>query len=205
MVRKTKAAAEATRLEIIDSARAVFHRFGVARTSLEKVAQDAGVTRGAIYWHFSNKAALFYAVRERCLDELDPVERLLLSPEFDNPLDAIEASLLAFIDVLEQKTKVRETFEIMSLRCEYVDEFADVLVEINKPCHNFLAKLVGVYHRAAEKGVLRASLDPQAMAYDTVTFTTGLFRNWLAAAPGDEFRARAKALVRSHVALRRGA
>ena len=203
MVRKTKAEAEATRLQIIDAARAVFHEFGVSRTSLEKVAQVAGVTRGAIYWHFSNKAALFYAVREQIFDELDPVDALLVSPEFANPLDAIEASMRAFIDVLAEKAVVRQTFEIMSLRCEYVDEFAEVLIEVNKPCQDFLAKLRGVYARAAAEGYLRDGLDAEAMAYDTVTFTTGLFQNWLAAAPADELRGRARALIRNHIALRR--
>jgi TetR/AcrR family acrAB operon transcriptional repressor len=203
MVRKTKAEAEATRREIIEAARAVFHECGVSRSSLEKVAQAAGVTRGAIYWHFSNKAALFYAMREHSFEHLDPVEALLVAADIDNPLDAIERSLLEFIAILGSNAKVRETFEIMSLRCEYVDEFAEVLYEVNKPCGDFLVKLKTVYAAAAAKGYLRSDLDPEAMAYDTVTFTSGLFNNWLAAAPGDDLRVRAPELIRKHVALRR--
>ncbi len=203
MVRKTKAEAEATRHEIVDAARAVFHERGVSRTSLEHVAEAAGCTRGAIYWHFANKAALFHAVREQGVAELESVDALLVAGELANPLDAIEAALTAFIARIEASEKLRQTFEIMSLRCEYVDEFAAVLHEVNKPCHDFLAKLGAVYALAQAKGCLREGCDAQAMAYDTLSFTTGLFNNWLAAAPGDDLRVRAGELIRNHVALRR--
>lgn len=203
MARKTKAEAEQTRQEIIDAARCVFHECGVSRTSLEKVARVAGVTRGAVYWHFANKAELFFAMREESLQILDQVDAYLLSPDIADPLDGIERSLLAFFEILENSPVVRQTFEIMSLRCEYVDEFAQVLQEVNKPCLDFLAKLKVAYGRAADKGTLPPQLEPEATAYDTLSFTGGLFNNWLAAAPGDDLRLRVPAMIRHHMALRR--
>ena len=203
MARKTKAEAEQTRQEIIDAARCVFHECGVSRTSLEKVARVAGVTRGAVYWHFENKAELFFAMREQSLEILDQVDAYLLSPDIANPLDAIERSLSEFFAILENSPVVRQTFEIMSLRCEYVEEFASVLQEVNKPCLDFLAKLKLTYQRAEEKGCLRPGLDPEAMAYDTLSFTGGLFNNWLASVPGDDLRVRVPAMIRSHIGLRR--
>jgi TetR/AcrR family acrAB operon transcriptional repressor len=131
MVRKTKEDAEKTRKEIIEAARTVFHRCGVSRSTLEKIAQSAGVTRGAVYWHFKDKAELFFAMRE---DVFTPMvartDSFLLSEEYANPLDAIEASLQEFFRVLEDCSVVREVFEIMISRCEYVDEFASVQEEI---------------------------------------------------------------------------
>jgi len=203
MVRKTKAEAEQTRQEIIDAARCVFHECGVSRTSLEKVARVAGVTRGAVYWHFANKAELFFAMREDSLKILDKVDAYLEAMDIPDPLDAIERSLLEFFSILEGDAVVRQTFEIMSLRCEYVDEFASVLEEVNKPCLDFLAKLKVTYQRAEAAGYLRDGLEPEAMAYDTLSFTGGLFNNWLATAPGDDLRVRVPAMVRQHVALRR--
>ena len=55
MVRNTKENAELTRLKIIEAARQSFLTRGVSRTSMEQIAAEAGVTRGAIYWHFANK------------------------------------------------------------------------------------------------------------------------------------------------------
>ena len=203
MVRKTKADAEQTRQHLIAAALEMFHRCGVSRTSLEKIAAQAGVTRGAVYWHFANKAELFFAVREESQRLLQGVSALLADPEEANPLLAIENALLELFAVLEQNPLVEQTFEIMTLRCEYVDEFASVLAEINRPCHDLLARFQGLYTRAAEKGLLRSGLDPEHLAYDTLAFTSGAFHNWLAAAPGDDFRIRVATMVRNHMALRR--
>ena len=203
MVRKTKADAEQTRQDLIAAAREMFHRCGVSRTSLEKIAAQAGVTRGAVYWHFANKAELFFAVREESQRLLQGVSALLADPEEANPLLAIENALLELFAVLEQNPLVEQTFEIMTLRCEYVDEFASVLAEINRPCYDLLARFQGLYTRAAEKGLLRSGLDPDHLAYDTLAFTSGAFHNWLAAAPGDDFRTRVATMVRNHMALRR--
>ncbi|AEV26249.1 MULTISPECIES: TetR family transcriptional regulator [Azospira] len=203
MVRKTKAEAEQTRREIIDAARCVFHECGVSRTSLEKIARVAGVTRGAVYWHFENKAELFFAMREDSLAVLDEVDAYLDSPDLPNPLDGIEQSLLAFFRIIDGRSEVRQVFEIMTLRCEYVDEFAQVLQEVNKPCMDFLAKLIRSYQRAADKGYLRPGLDPEGAAYDTLSFTAGLFNNWLSSQPGDLLRLKVPDMIRQHLLLRR--
>src|SRR5690625_5575027 len=57
--------AEATREALLDAAEAVFYERGVARASLEAIARRAGLTRGALYWHFDGKADLFRQLLER--------------------------------------------------------------------------------------------------------------------------------------------
>lgn len=203
MARKTKAEAERTRQQIIDTARQVFHAHGVIRSSLEKVAQAAGVTRGAVYWHFANKAELFTAMREHSHTLIEPADRLVLSEDFADPLDAVEQSMLAFFRVLEESEELRQIFEIMSLRCEYVDEFAPVLHEVNGSCLEFLGKLEIAYARAREKGTLREGMSPEALALDTISFTSGVFNNWLSSQPGDRLRTEVPAMIRTHIALRR--
>lgn len=203
MVRKTKAEAERTRQQIIGAARRVFHERGVRRTSLEKVAEAAGVTRGAVYWHFADKAALFFAMRESALTVVDDADAVLYSPEIADPLDAIELSMLRFFETLSTNAEIREIYEIMLLRCEYVDEFEQVRIEINKPCMGFLDKLRAAYQRARALGTLRAGLSVDALALDSVSFTSGVFHNWLSSQPGDELRERVPEMIRAHMALRR--
>ncbi len=62
MVRRTKEEAQETRAQIIEAAEKAFYKRGVARTTLADIAELAGVTRGAIYWHFNNKAELVQAL-----------------------------------------------------------------------------------------------------------------------------------------------
>lgn len=62
MARKTKEQAQETRLQILEAAVVEFSARGVSATSLTDIANAAGVTRGAIYWHFKNKVDLFNEV-----------------------------------------------------------------------------------------------------------------------------------------------
>ncbi|QDX82179.1 TetR family transcriptional regulator [Denitratisoma sp. DHT3] len=204
MARKTKEEAEHTRYRIIDAAQQVFHERGVSRTTLEKVAQVAGVTRGAVYWHFANKTELFFAMRERMsLDLFERTDRLLLSETVDDPLDAIEAAMKEFFLILEQRQDMRLVFEIIFLRCEYVDEFARVQEELKKPAYDFLDKVSTVYRRAAARGTLRSDLTPDAAARDTWVFMGGLIHQIVGSPPCTEWRECTDDIIASHIALRR--
>jgi TetR/AcrR family acrAB operon transcriptional repressor len=204
MARKTKEEAERTRQQIIQAARQVFHECGVSRTSLEKIAKVAGVTRGAVYWHFANKADLFFAMREQAsVPLLAQIDGLLLAEGLADPLDGIERALIEFFDTLEERPEVRQIFEIMAARCEYVDEFATVQAEVNKPGLDFLDKVEVAYRRARERGTLRPGLEPRTIALDTWAFAGGLFHHLLAGCPDEAWRRRVPDMIAAHVALRR--
>ena len=204
MVRKTKEEAEKTRKELIEAARRVFHQCGVSRSTLEKIAKDAGVTRGAVYWHFKDKAELFFAMREDVFAPMiERTDRLLFSEDFADPLDAIEASLTEFFRVLEDCPVLREVFEIMVLRCEYADDFASVQEEAGRPAQECLGKFERVYRRAAECGTLRSGLDPLIAAQDTWAFTSGILHLSLGGQLAGEAAARIPPMISAHMALRR--
>jgi TetR/AcrR family acrAB operon transcriptional repressor len=74
MVRRTKEEAQETRARILDAAEQVFYDKGVANASLEEIAAAAQLTRGAIYWHFKDKAELFDAMMCRVVM---PAEEML--------------------------------------------------------------------------------------------------------------------------------
>lgn len=206
VVRKTKEEAEQTRKDIIQAARRVFHEHGVVRSSLDKVAKEAGVTRGAVYWHFADKAELFLAMREDVFAPLiERTDALLFSEAYADPLDAVEASVKEFFRVLEDCPVVREVFEIMISRCEYVDEFASVEEEVARPAQVFLSKIERVYRLAAEKNTLREGIDPLAAARDTWAFTSGLLHLLLACQRNSGLSGQVPDMVRAHIALRRAA
>ena len=206
MARKTKEEAEKTRKDIIHSARKVFHLCGVSRSTLENIAKEAGVTRGAIYWHFQDKAELFFAMRGDVFTPMvERTDSFLLSDAYDNPLDAIEASLKEFFRVLDDCSVVREVFEIMISRCEYVDEFASVQEEVGRPAQEFLKKMERVYLRAAEKGMLREGLDPLESARDTWAFTSGMLHLLLGCQMDSGLDQQIPQMITTHMALRRRA
>jgi len=204
MARKTKEEAQRTRQQLVDAARRVFHRRGVSRSTLAQVAEEAGLTRGAVYWHFKDKAELFAAMREDVFVPMgERLDAILFSDVYDDPLDAIEASLQELFRVLEDCPELRQVFEVMSLRCEYVDEFAEVRAECNKPALEFLEKVKKVYRKAADTGTLRIGLEPESTALDTWAFVSGLINVALGHEFEKDVETKVKTMISTHMRLRR--
>lgn len=204
MVRKTKEDSEATRRSILKAARRVFFECGVSRSSLEKIAAEAGVTRGAIYWHFKDKAALFSAMRQGVFTPMiERTDAILFGARHANPLDAIESAIADFFRAINECDGVREVFEIMLSRCEYVDEFAIIQIELGLPVQVFLEKIERMYCLAAEMGTLRCSIAPASAARDTWAFTSGLLHLTLGCRRGMGLEQQIPAMIADHMVLRR--
>ncbi len=204
MARRTKEESAKTRCAIIAAAREVFQRNGVSRTTMEQIADAAGVTRGAVYWHFADKTAVFYAVRDQvALPLMDRMNFELLSGKTADPLQRIELFLGALTDALVGCAEVQSTFDIMTFKCEYVDEFRRELVESRHVHMELLASLTRVYKEAARAKLLRPAMSPEIAATDTMIFLSGLVRLWLMDKSGKLVRKRVGTLIRAHVAGRR--
>jgi TetR/AcrR family acrAB operon transcriptional repressor len=198
MARKTKAEAALTRHRIVESARQVFSRAGVTNTSLEEIAQEAGVTRGAVYWHFRDKADLFRAVRADTgtLLRLEP-------PGSADALRRLETTLLEAIHRLRREPAARQTYEVMLWKCEYVDELAPVRTELMKAGEAFAGELRELYAQAASEGLTERGLDPRLAALETLCLYAGMVKLWLADMGGELLRSQVEAMIRQHVASRR--
>ena len=203
-MRRTKVQSEQTRRAILDAARAVFARHGVSRTTLEHVAREAGVTRGAIYWHFANKGELFAAMREQVtLPLVDRTDFALLAQTPDtDPLTGIERFITKLLELALHDERTRATLEILSLKCEYVDEFAEERSRQSRQCGELTRKLASRYEAARRAGTLAPSVSPEHAALETSVFVIGLVR--MALIGHDPLTARRlRKLVRTHVASRR--
>lgn len=69
-MRRTKSEAEQTRNSILDAALTLFDEQGYTQTTLSSIARQAGVTRGAIYWHFENKDEILIALAQAQFHDL---------------------------------------------------------------------------------------------------------------------------------------
>lgn len=201
MVRRTKEESLETRRAIIAAAREVFLVHGVTRTSLEQIATAAGVTRGAIYWHFADKAELFYAMRDEVKVPLIDRSDLALEAGASgaDPLRRIERFLEVFLEQVTGDDATLKTFRILTFKCEYVGEFArdlDAAAVMHADLRDKLAKL---YVEAAKQCSLRAGLDPLCAASDTLIFVSGLIKIWVVDDDGTLVRNDARRLVRDHV------
>jgi len=175
MARKTKAEAEATREAILDAAEQVFFEKGVARTSLEQVACTAGVTRGAIYWHFRNKQDLFEAMLGRVSNPMTArLEDLLENRRDITALRAICIDSLRQLATSEHNFRV---FSILFLRTESdtglaaQDRLASRAVELLKQ----------YFSTPGVQDLLLEGVSPELAAMSMHTYFTGIYFDWLKA------------------------
>ena len=198
MARKTNAEAALTRDRIVACARQVFSRDGVTNTSLEHVAREAGVTRGAVYWHFRNKADLFMAVRQQ-------TGTLLRFSDFKtgDALRRLETGLHEALRRLAEDKQAQETYEVMLWKCEYVGDFASVRKDLMSAGTLFLTEATELYEEAAREKLIAPELDPRLAAQETFCFYAGMLKLWLADESGQAVRDDILKIITHHIDSRR--
>ena len=179
MVRRTKEEALATRHSILDAAELLFEKRGVSRTSLQDIAEAAGVTRGAIYWHFQGKEDLFTAMMERATMPMEAVYRPYDEAADGDPLAFMERQVMSVLKVAASNRQMRRALDIATHKVEYVDELLavrDRRVECRSEC---LAEGERVLKVAIRRGLVDARTPTRALAIGLHALVDGLIQNWM--------------------------
>lgn len=179
MARRTKAEAQATRNALIDAAERLFDSQGVSRTSLQDIAQAAGATRGAIYWHFKDKADLFNAMMERATAHLDDMAQQ--TPDADAPPD-----MQGYVDGMAQVLRriadddaLSRVLRIATYRIEYVEELGAVQARHLQVHRQWLAHNRLALERAFAASPHPAQVPPDMAALGLQVLIEGLLHSWL--------------------------
>src|SRR3954453_1508293 len=94
---------EATREALIAAARKLFTERGYEQVGTEEIVRAAGVTRGALYHHYGDKASLLEAVYNRIeAESTERVARIVLGSDLHSPLEAMKAGIEAFLEECEK-------------------------------------------------------------------------------------------------------
>src|SRR5258708_33338154 len=178
MARRTKEEAQETRNRLIDAAEQVFHEKGVAHASLEEIAAAAEVTRGAIYWHFKDKAELFDAMMQRVVL---PVDAMLAGADCCEEANPLEVLRRATVDVLlrtARDSRTQRVFDIAYHKCEYVGDAAGVRERHVASQRECTTTIEAGFRACVAAGQLPASIDPREAAIGTLSFVSGLIASW---------------------------
>ncbi len=199
MARRTKEDAAATRNRLLDAAELLFCEKGVAHTSLNDIALAADATRGAVYWHFKDKAYLFNAMMERVTLplELAPNE---LAPAAEDPLSAIRTSVLHALDLVANDAQTRRVFEVATQKVEYVEGLLAVKQRHRSVCQNYVAQLQIGLRAAAVHHAVQLPLPDAAAAQGLHALVGGLIHNWLLAPEFFDLMATGQAVLDCYLA-----
>lgn len=173
-MRRTKEDAEKTRISLLEAAEALFLQNGVAHTSLEQIARSAGVTRGAVYWHFQNKADLFHALLSQVrLPPEQLTERLGMCDQ-TAPLKPMRDLCVEAIESLKQNPQKRRILTILLHRCEFTDELRPAQERHQAFVENIIKQFAEQFKKAEQRGLLNPNITPLQAAYALHTVTHGL-------------------------------
>lgn len=179
MARKTKEDAQATRQQLLGAAVRVFSEKGVSGASLQDIAAAAGTTRGAIYWHFKNKADLFNALVD---DALLPMEQAMQRMGHDpaqDPLAELEHALLQTLRDIVTNDSTRAVFEIAIMKVEYVDELLGIKARHIQAFSDGTREITRSLREAAVRRGIDLPVDPETAAHGLHALMAGLIHSWL--------------------------
>lgn len=179
VARRTKKDALVTREGILDAAEDCLLEHGYARTSLDAIATRAGVTRGAVYWHFKNKAEVLEEVINRVsVPFFHGLERVSRA-DGTTPLRDLRETLRSSFSLLSDTSRVRCVIEVIELRCEVPAE-GDAISELRKAgMRKTHARISAAFARAATLEQLREDMDPESCARSLHFVISGALRMFL--------------------------
>jgi len=177
MVRRTKEDALATRSSLLDAAERLFQAKGVSSTSLNDIAVAAGTTRGAIYWHFKDKADLFNAMMARVTLPLESAFQQ--SGAGEDPLPAMRECMLGALRHTATDEQTRRVFEVATQKVEYVDEMGAVRSRHVDCRQQFLDQMQKALRSSARMRGLKLPIPAAAAAHGLHALLDGLIQNWL--------------------------
>jgi TetR/AcrR family acrAB operon transcriptional repressor len=177
-MRRTKARAKETREQILLAAEKVFYEKGVAHASMEDVARAAGVTRGAIYWHFANRADL---VLELYNSLPMPQEELIareLEAENADVFGVLERVGREWLELLAADEHRQRILSIL-LRCDHTGEFSAISERQNDLDDEHMQVLEAAFAKAEGQGKLGSTWTPRSAAAMLRWVIKGLCSEWL--------------------------
>lgn len=169
--------AHETRERIIASAARVFAHKGFQRASLDEVAAAAGVTKGAIYWHFKSKNDLFFAMldcrlRQDTAPLLGDLQHLLRDGG-----DAQAALTAMFADSMN-RCIADPDWPRLYLECLSLSRDPDVRERLSAFYDEVWAVSRGFSSQFQAHGLTRADIDPQVSAVFWTALFDGLVLAW---------------------------
>ncbi|MRS15642.1 multidrug efflux transporter transcriptional repressor AcrR [Enterobacteriaceae bacterium RIT691] len=195
MARKTKQQALATRQHILDVALQLFSQQGVSSTSLAEIAKAAGVTRGAIYWHFKNKSDLFGEIWQLSESSIGSLEAEYQAKFPGDPLSVLREILVYILEATMKEERRRLMMEIIFHKCEFVGELA-VLQQVQRDlCLESYERIEHALNECVSLGQLPSDLLTRRAAILMRSYISGIVENWLSAPDSFDLQKEARSYV----------
>lgn len=180
MVRRTKEEALETRNSLITAALEQFCEKGIARTTLSDISAAAGVTRGAFYWHFKNKAELFEVMWAQLRHPLEELAELSENPQEPQPMERLRELLVLLLQTVVGNPMHQQIFRLMINRNDLEGELREIGEHMQLMHRQFRARQERMLANAVTQGQLPACMPVELASFMLHSMIDGLIANWMA-------------------------
>ena len=177
-MKRTKEEAAITREQLLKKALVAFSKKGYAATTLEDIAREAEVTRGAIYWHFGSKAELYNTLIREYSDRGGAIMQQAAA-EGGTLGDILRRVFVRQLQAVEENTALRALMELQLFKTGLVPELEDGRKQQVEASAGLVEMLAGIMGQGVQAGLLRSNVDPKEMARAYLAFQNGLIHLWL--------------------------
>ncbi|MCU0285667.1 MAG: TetR family transcriptional regulator [Acidobacteria bacterium] len=193
-MKRTKEEAALTRQIVLDAALKVFSRKGFSQATLEEVAHEAGLTRGAIYWHFKNKNEMFGAVLEVLYEKSrERVIKVLQSEQ--SPLLKIRQLIGEFLRIISNEDEFRIIEEFHMLKFQKTKEVKELCKQHQEKMTQMRADIQALIIEGIASGDFDNRLDPTITTWALISYLAGMKTAWLSGIAEISIRENAEKLV----------
>jgi AcrR family transcriptional regulator len=156
---------EQTRQRILAAAISIFTRKGFYGTSIARLAHTAGLTKGALYHHFKDKEALFFAAIEKIRGDWQKAVVRDVMKAVDAP-----TRLQVLFENHTRLIKENESLCLImsSLVAEMEDLSPDLAAEVKKLYADFTEFVARIIQKGQAAGQIRTDIDPRLTALTAV-------------------------------------
>lgn len=177
MPRRTRDEALKTRSQLLDAAAKLFCKQGVGRTSLDDIATSAGVTRGAVYWHFKNKDNILEALWEESgSPERVPDTEWTGSRDAD-PLGYLRYRAIQTLRGAASNERIRQVWTLVFHKMEL--DSSPLRKHVTKSRRECRRGVLELFEAAKKKGAIDRALDVGLLTSAYFALLDGLIYNWL--------------------------
>jgi len=173
--------AAATRETLLDAAERVFRDRGVAHASLAEIAAVAGVTRGAVYWHFRDKSELFEALCQRVQLPMEAMLDCAGAIRHADPLAALRALAINGLTQLASDPHTQAVFDVIFHKCESAAEATSIADRRSATDSGCLLNVERLLKQAVAKRQLPRYTDTRLAARCMNAFMVGVMHEWVQA------------------------
>jgi len=170
---------EIRREQILDAAAVVFARLGFNKARMDDIVQEAGLSKGAVYWYFDSKDEIISTILDRFFErELEdfrkisqgegpiPTRLMTMMKTLASEIDSISELMpiiYEFYAVAAREEAIRKTID------KYITSYTDLLEELIK--------------EGIERGELK-DVSPREVAFSLVALMEGCMLIWILKAFG---------------------